>query len=765
MSSDRADRDAQQQTNARRNVAAADDPTIVLSPLAWAADRAASASIPQPPEEDMTIVFQPLASGADDAAANEVPQPPDEDMTIVFRSLTWWATRDPIVVGTIPQQPPGFLPRPALLAQLHRSGRGTSAVQVLTGIPGVGKTQLAAAYARAKLAARWRLVAWINAADTGSLLAGLAAVAEAAGLSDHVPGRDGADLALALRQQLEADGERCLLVFDNVNDPDLVQPFVPADGAAQVLITSIRPMATDLGIDIPVDMFSWEETLALLAERTGLGEEGAAVVAGELAPLPLTLAQAAATMAGQRMGYRTYLKRLRSLSAGEYLIREKQQQLPYPRGVAESVLLAVDAVRVNDPAGLCAGIMEIMAVLSAAGVRRELLHAAGQAGVLAKRRLGPRAGAALVDRALARLAERSLLTISLDGQTITAHSLVMRVMRERLSRRGRLAAVCWAAASVLDTRAGTLASSRDRAAVQDIPEQVTALQQNAAGTGTEADHELARLLLSLQFWALYRLSELGDSVSQAIVVGEPLVADFEREFGADHPETMGVRNRLALAYLAVGRNADAIRLLEQILARQERLLGVGHRDTLTTQNSLAAAYQAAGRAEEAIQLYELILAARERLLGADHPDTLTTRNNLAAAYWDARRSGDAIRLFEQTLRARERLLGSDHPKTLNSRGNLAAASKAAGHAAEAVPLFEQTLAGQELLLGPDHPHIQRLRSNLAIAYQSVGRAAEAIPLYEKTLATYQRLLGADHPKTLKSRDSLAAARQQASRAV
>ena len=88
---------------------------------------------------------------------------------------------DQVVVGDIPAQRPGFQPRPALLAQLNRASQGPPVV--LTGTWGVGKTQLAAAYARARLVAGWRLIAWLNARDSESLLAGMAAVAEATGLS------------------------------------------------------------------------------------------------------------------------------------------------------------------------------------------------------------------------------------------------------------------------------------------------------------------------------------------------------------------------------------------------------------------------------------------------------------------------------------------------------------------------------------------------------------------------------------------------------
>ena len=116
------------------------------------------------------------------------------------------------------------------------------------------------------------------------------------------------------------------------------------------------------------------------------------------------------------------------------------------------MLLSLQAVRDGDPSGVCDGVMGLLSVLSAAGVRRDLLHAAGQAGALGgEPGTGP--GAEAVDAALGRLAEGSLLAFTVDGQVVTAHRLVLRVVRERLAEQGQLAAVCRAAAEVLDARA------------------------------------------------------------------------------------------------------------------------------------------------------------------------------------------------------------------------------------------------------------------------------------------------------------------------
>ena len=69
----------------------------------------------------------------------------------------------------------------------------------------------------------------------------------------------------------------------------------------------------------------------------------------------------------------------------------------------------------------------------------------------------------------------------MDGQALIVHRLVMRVVRDALAEQGRLPAVCRAAASVLDARAGVLKGSQDRPAVRDLAGQVMALQDNTTG--------------------------------------------------------------------------------------------------------------------------------------------------------------------------------------------------------------------------------------------------------------------------------------------
>jgi tetratricopeptide (TPR) repeat protein len=663
-----------------------------------------------------------------------------------------------VVAGEIPQEPLGFQPRPELLAALDAPGGGPRVVQALTGMRGVGKTHLAAAYARAKLAEGWRLVAWVNAEDPGVMLAGLAEVAAALGLEKGDAGAAGR----AVRHRLEADGDRCLLVFDNAVDPDLLRPFLPAAGQCRVIITSNQQSVANLGTGVPVDVFTEGESLTFLAARTGQPDAAGAVdLAAEVGRLPLALGQAAAVIAAQHLSYATYLERLRRLPVTDLLAAEEAGQ--YPRGVAAAVLLSLDHLRAGQDGDAGTAVMGLLAVLSATGLSRSLVHAAAEEGLPG--RDGPLAvlSPEAADRVLARLAGTSLLTFSLDGSAVTAHRLVMRVIRENLAAGSALTAVCESAVRLLDG----LAESRwqnwheDRAATRDLVEQIMALDESAARCPPSGD--LDRRMLRLQGWAAGLLNYLGDSAAQSIVIGERLVAARERALGPDHPDTLNSRNSLAIGYRAAGRFDEAIRLDQQVLAARERVQGPDHPDTLLSRGNLANAYWGAGRIEEAIRLNQQVLAARERILGPDHPDTLLSRGNLALAYQSAGRIDEAIDLHEQVLAARERVQGPDHPHTLITCDHLAIDYWHAGRLDEGISLHEQNLAARERVLGPDHPDTLNSRNNLALAYRDAGRVDEAISLHEQTLAARERVLGPDHPHTLNSRNNLANAYQAGGR--
>jgi hypothetical protein len=153
---------------------------------------------------------------------------------------------EPLPAFQVPYPPnPLFLGRNAELQQLSSAllGEGSKIAAVLpaiAGIGGIGKTQLASEFAH-----RYRNdfpggVFWLNMAQPETVAAQVAAAGGPGGLD--LPGWSELDFEAKVVAVRRAWNEpvRRLIVFDDLDDPRLLQQWRPTGGGARVLITTRR---------------------------------------------------------------------------------------------------------------------------------------------------------------------------------------------------------------------------------------------------------------------------------------------------------------------------------------------------------------------------------------------------------------------------------------------------------------------------------------------------------------------------------------------
>ncbi|MGX7671127.1 AfsR/SARP family transcriptional regulator [Plantactinospora sp. DSM 117369] len=219
------------------------------------------------------------------------------------------------VPAQLPAQPYAFTGRTAQLAEIlglleAATRSGTTALAMLSGTAGVGKTALAVHFAR-RVAERFPdgqlYVDLRGYHPTGSVLDPGEAVR---GFLDAfgVPARQlpaGAAAASALLRTLLA-GRRVLMVLDNARDAEQVRPLLPGGPGCLTLVTSRSRLtglvASDGAHPLTLGLLSSDEAHQLLTRRLGTARVAAepqavAAIVTRSAGLPLALAIVAARAA------------------------------------------------------------------------------------------------------------------------------------------------------------------------------------------------------------------------------------------------------------------------------------------------------------------------------------------------------------------------------------------------------------------------------------------------------------------------------------
>ncbi|MFG6191565.1 NB-ARC domain-containing protein [Nonomuraea sp. JJY05] len=413
-------------------------------------------------------------------------------------------------------------------------------VQVVCGLGGVGKSQLALQYAD-RNRGHYSLIWWIDAATPETLQNGVADLARgiASGTASSAASRATNEEAVTWAMAWLAAHPGWLLVFDDIVEAASLRPYLGRLHGGHVLVTTRRTVGWhDLCTPITLNVLSRQAAVSLLAELTGSPDsEGLDALAGELGDLPLALAQAGAYIAHTPgIGVRRYRDLLRASPTRMYAAA--------PAGGDPERLVArawaVTRARMEEIGPLAIDLLDLLACFAPDDLPRDVLVRAVDADELD------------TAEALGVLASFSMVDLVDDG--VSVHRLVQAVTLHQLDDPRRAELRARAAAALEGCLPARPADPAVRPAYARLLPHVVILLE-----GRQARDRLAELI--------------------------PL---FERAWGQEHPnETLLARELHADFTGRVGDPAAAARLLADLLPVRERASGADHPLTRAARAALA----------------------------------------------------------------------------------------------------------------------------------------------------------------------------------
>ncbi|KAH7145554.1 Pfs, NB-ARC and TPR domain protein [Dactylonectria estremocensis] len=672
-----------------------------------------------------------------------------------------------------------FVDRPSEMAELERvllpeSHNQRQKLFFLHGLGGIGKTQLAAGFAR-RYSRRFSSVFWLDGSSRVNLERSFFNVAM------RLPrGQISTELdeCLRLRQEKMDMGavrgviqwlclpanQAWLLIFDNVDrhhpsmtlDPSAydVARYFPLADHGSILVTSRLSSLTHRWDGLEVRKLE-DLAQSMLEKYAGKPLTDASLILPLLDGLPLALAQAGTYLRETNMEVSTYVKHYRQRWES---LMTKQDQFPleqYKRPMLATWEMSYEQIRSQDPG--TADLLKLWAFLDNRDLWYDLIASAPVActdsDILKSLREVTKDELERADafRLLSRYSLVSANTRSLDSPHEDAASYSMHsVLHQWCSRLsvGQEKVTFLGYAAIL---VASLVPSEDRSASWKLRRRllphsnrvyrwIIELQENSDGA---SDH--------IRPWVFTKLGDLfasQDKLEESEWMHRRALERYKKELGAEDILALDTAKTLGNIYMSQGKLGPAEKIYQEALKGMEKTLGTGHMSTLNTVNNLGNLYARQGKLDEAEEMLRRALDGNEKTLGTAHVSTLGIVNNLGSLYKAQGRLGEAEVMYQQALEGRKKNLGIDHQMTLQTIHNLGTLFKEQGRLDKAEKMYRQALDGKKKVLGHGHTSTLTTIDNLGNLYAEQGKLDEAKELFLRALEGKEKALGTAHISTL-----------------
>lgn len=319
----------------------------------------------------------------------------------------------------------------------------------LCGSGGMGKTQLAIEFVH-RHKTRFDAVLWIHADEPPKLSQGFSQAAVALRLvapdsieiGDHVLTRDLVLgwLANPLKSYKQLEEKKSkeaswLLVFDNVDNPDILDPFWPADSPGSVLITSRDPLMKEYiyshsgGMALPpLDIEEATNLLQIFTNQMSLSigeQKSARAVAEALGGLPLAITQMAGAIVRCDYTFSEFLDLYRKESTHTELFKTHFSPARTRAGYEHTIASVWGLENLKESAAL----LDVLSMLDPDAILEYILDGNDVNGQLR----GYPDNSEAYQKARTNLLKSSLITREKSTKTIVIHRLIQDAARAKMS--------------------------------------------------------------------------------------------------------------------------------------------------------------------------------------------------------------------------------------------------------------------------------------------------------------------------------------------
>ncbi|MEU8716352.1 FxSxx-COOH system tetratricopeptide repeat protein [Streptomyces sp. NPDC048663] len=711
--------------------------------------RFAAVSVTNSPVPSAVAVLAPVDltnMGADEAERrllDRLDLPDDGRQTAENARGPRFPAAMPEVWGGVPRRNTRFTGREPLLNSAYhllQNSEPGAGVLTLHGMPGVGKTQLAAEYVY-RFGSEYDVVWWVNAESRVTYRRLLAELSTRLGLAT---GDEYGERLRAVRDSLRRGTpfSRWLLILDGADEPDQIWDLVPT-GPGHVIITSRNPEWGEHNSKLlEVAVYDRDESVAFIRRRAPrLSDADADRLAQVLEDLPLLLDQTAGWLNDSDLSVEEYIELLEDGVDPDVV--KVSADFPVAFQTAWAILLNKLRETVPESVDLLRLCTFFAPGFIPVRMLREMSH-----DDLPEQLTRLLDDPLLWNKAINQLRTYSVVRLESHevgveetpspGESLYLHRMVHQIVGKDMPEEDRRDFIDVVRRALAEADPGRPTDTRNWEAYAEL---VPHLKYADVLNSTDRKVQLLVLnCLRYMWWA-------GEYTS-GWKLGRRTVTAWRDLLGESHPRVWEATHHYANLLRSAGRFAETEELGRGAMEHLRRERGERDLDYLRAANGLGADLWSLAKYDEALALYQWLYPAYRELLGEQDSRTLSALNNLGFVHRLRGQYEEARRIDQETLETRRLVLTGRHLFTLFSEVSYSVDLRLLGRYAEAESIQARNVREYRNVGGKGNPDALRAEHNLALCQLRTGDRAAAGTLLTQVLEGYERRLGDTHFGTL-----------------